>query len=357
MALASHCERVQSMNPQPAGDNPESSSQTGGGVGRRLEAARQTRGLDLERIAALLHLKPALVERLEQERYGDLPGPVFIAGYIRNYARHVGLDPEPLVAAYQASDANKAPDRRWSEGSAEHNPGGGSGLLVRLVSIALVVGLAYLFIQWWQGRAPMGPDLIGEGSSAPDPLPAGGREAQTSLKPESATVAPASPHLVPGSVAPPAAPRATITPPPMDALGGPEAVSPQGLAAVTPVVTPRPTQGTSPGAEDAPLAGTPAASTAAADVGTQSPAAADRGVVLEFRGPCWVDIRDAAKTFSLKGEMAKGDRRVLGGTPPYDLKLGNAAAVAITVNGVAFDIGRVARTNSPRFKLDPAKPQ
>ncbi len=141
VAQASHSERVQSMNPQSSSDNPESSSQTVGGVGRRLGAARQARGLDLGRIAALLHLKPALVESLEQERYGDLPEPVFIAGYIRNYARHVGLDPEPLVAAYQASEAHNEPDRRWSEGSVEHNSGGGGGLLVRLVSIVLVAGL------------------------------------------------------------------------------------------------------------------------------------------------------------------------------------------------------------------------
>jgi cytoskeleton protein RodZ len=143
----------------------------------------------------------------------------------------------------------------------------------------------------------------------------------------------------------------------MGALGGPEAVSPQGLAAATPVVTPTPDQGASLGPEDALSAQTPPAPAAAAEVGTQSLAAAGPGVVLEFRGPCWVDIRDAAKTFSLKGEMAKGDRRVLGGTPPYELKLGNAAAVSITVNGVPFDISRVARTNSPRFKLDPTIPQ
>jgi cytoskeleton protein RodZ len=353
MAQASHPERVPSMNPQPASDNPESSSQTVGGVGRRLGAARQARGLDLERIATLLHINPDLVESLEQERYGDLPQPVFVAGYIRNYARHVGLDPEPLVAVYQASEAHREPDRRWSEGSAEHSSGGGGGLLVRFVSIALVVGLAYLFIQWWQGRAPIGPDPIAEGGSPPDPLPAGGRGVQVSRKPESVTVAPAAPH----PVQPPAAPDAPFTPPPMGVLGGSEAAWPEGLATATPVVTPKPAQGVSLGPDDPLPAETPAAPAAAADTGTTSQPAADGVVVLEFRGPCWVDIRDAAKTFSLKGEMAKGDRRVLGGAPPYELKLGNAAAVAITVNGVPFDISRVARTNSPRFKLDPTKPQ
>ena len=172
-------------------------------------------------------------------------GPVFIAGYIRNYARHVGLDPEPLVAAYRASEANKEPDRRWSEGSAEHTPRRRCGLLVRLVSIAVVAGLAYLFIQWWQGRAPMGPDLIAEGSSVPDPLPAGGSGGAGQPQ---ARVLHGCAGLAPSGPVPPAAPKSPITPPPAGALGGPEAVSAQGLWPRRPL-WPRhqPTQGASPG--------------------------------------------------------------------------------------------------------------
>jgi cytoskeleton protein RodZ len=77
-------------------------------------------------------------------------------------------------------------------------------------------------------------------------------------------------------------------------------------------------------------------------------------VVLEFRGPSWIDVRDSAKSFSLMGEMAKGDRRVLGGTPPYSLILGNASSVTVTVNGAPFDLTRVAKGNVARFKLNPA---
>ena len=97
------------MNPQAANDDPETSSvASGDGVGRRLRAAREAQGLGTDRIASLLHLSPSLVESLEQDRYADLPGAVFISGYIRNYARHVGLDPEPLVAAYRAADGSAA---------------------------------------------------------------------------------------------------------------------------------------------------------------------------------------------------------------------------------------------------------
>jgi cytoskeleton protein RodZ len=67
-----------------------------------------------------------------------------------------------------------------------------------------------------------------------------------------------------------------------------------------------------------------------------------------------VDVRDATKSFSLTGEMGKGDRRVLGGTPPYSLTLGNATVVAITVKGAPFDLTRVTKGSVARFKLDPA---
>jgi cytoskeleton protein RodZ len=346
------------MNPQPASDQQDSSSgQTAHGVGRRLGAARQACGLDLARIATLLHLKPDQIESLEQERYSDLPGAVFIAGYIRNYARHVGLDPEPLVAAYRATEGQREPDRRWSESSAAGRPGRGGALMVRLVSVVVVAGLAYFFVQWWQGRGPIGPDLSVETGVVPESLPQGPArvsQVQASVQPK---VARAGAEPVP----PPAVSQDVPATPgdgPGQGAGTEVAQKPAAVAAI-PVAPSRSVQGGGTSSSDSP-GGTPAADSVAPRAADAAPTDAgqvpgDQGVVLEFRGPCWVDIRDAAKTFSLKGEMAKGDRRVLGGSPPYDLKLGNAAAVSITVNGAPFDLSRVARTNSPRFKLDPAK--
>ena len=75
---------------------------------------------------------------------------------------------------------------------------------------------------------------------------------------------------------------------------------------------------------------------------------------MSFSGPCWVDIRDSGGGFKLFGEMGKGDRRVLGGTPPYSLILGNTAAVSITVGGEPYDLDGIARGNVARFTLDPA---
>ena len=81
--------------------------------------------------------------------------------------------------------------------------------------------------------------------------------------------------------------------------------------------------------------------------------AAAKEVVITFEAACWVDVRDSERKFKLFGEMPKGTRKVLGGEPPYDIVLGNAAMVRVSVAGEAYDIGQHARGNVARFRLDP----
>jgi cytoskeleton protein RodZ len=76
-------------------------------------------------------------------------------------------------------------------------------------------------------------------------------------------------------------------------------------------------------------------------------------VVFEFLGPCWVDIRDSTRKFKLFGEMNKGKRKVLEGTPPYSVILGNSAMVRVTVNGQPFDVDSLSHGSVARFTLDP----
>ena len=344
------------MNPQPLDDHQDNSHvELGEGIGRRLRAARIDRGLDLEHIAAQLHLKPSLVDALEAGRYDALPGPVFVAGYIRNYARQVGLDPEPLGTAYLSSAKQTEPDRLRSQARAPRRDG--SGVLMRLMTVVLVAGLAYLFVQWWQNRAPTVPELAGE---PPTMLNPGGPDATG--------------HRAAPAVNQPSAPRAESAALPGGAARGHGAAQPpladRATVAATTADTPMSTTAAAPFPEDSSTDSVPAQDAdslpaADASVATVEPEVAatdgpgqeiaDEGdVVLEFRGPCWVDVRDSARSFSLTGEMSKGDRRILGGTPPYSLILGNASAVTVTVKGAPFDLTRVAKGNVARFKLDPA---
>ena len=65
--------------------------------GERLAAAREGRGMTVAEIAQQLKLSPWQVEALEAGNYGRLPSPVFVRGFIRNYARLVKLDPAELL--------------------------------------------------------------------------------------------------------------------------------------------------------------------------------------------------------------------------------------------------------------------
>jgi cytoskeleton protein RodZ len=69
-------------------------------LGERLKRAREEKGLSLKEAAERLSLKVRVLEALEACRFEDLPEPALTRGYLRRYARLLGLDPEPLLALY-----------------------------------------------------------------------------------------------------------------------------------------------------------------------------------------------------------------------------------------------------------------
>jgi cytoskeleton protein RodZ len=322
------------MNAQPPDDHCDrSSAEPAAGVGPRLRAARLEQGIDLKHVAAELHIGPGLVEALEAGRYEELSAPVFVSGYIRGYARLVGLDPFPLLTAYRSEQGATEAMHPWQQVAAIRQDDNGRRPLVRLMTVAVVLGLGLLFFQWWQNRAPLVSDPIGEPvASALAVEPAGpglggfDRLPDNSAPAAGETPEAADPAPLPDSAAEPGTRGHLIA-----------AAAADARADAVPVAVSTSDQ-----------------SSAARQTATETAAAMDSGdVVLEFRGPCWVDVRDADKSFALTGEMGNGDRRVLGGTPPYSLILGNAAAVTVTVKGARIDLTRLAKGNVARFKLDP----
>lgn len=66
--------------------------------GRALGAAREARGLTIVQVAESLRFAPRQIQALENDDYAALPGATVVRGMVRNYARVVGLDAEPLMA-------------------------------------------------------------------------------------------------------------------------------------------------------------------------------------------------------------------------------------------------------------------
>ena len=114
-------------------------------AGARLSQARQAQNLATADVARRLKLSVWQVEALEGDRHHELPGPIFVRGFIRNYARLLKLDADELVRSVAGSLPSSAlrpetprsrdipfPDasnRRWLL------PGAGVAVVVVLLSV------------------------------------------------------------------------------------------------------------------------------------------------------------------------------------------------------------------------------
>lgn len=368
--------------------------------GARLRQTRQGKKLNLDYVASALHLSRPVVEAIEHDDYDRLPSAVFVAGYIRSYARLLGLDPEPLNQSFRRLHPGAEPPPRQVGRlqPGEEAPEGGNWLLYLVILAVLLVlgGGVYL---WWT-QHPLLANLLAEKTAPPSApttptSPANSDREDGDAQPlergaalERAVSDEDTPQVTSSDVASPpqasddllstAQEDATNATPP-DALDTTDALASERAATETaldsapppasdsrPLPTPPPPDRTlaadTPSLEQAPDAAAAAPTEAnTADEPAETPAdeteaastASTETVELEFTGPCWVDIRDATGEVLLFGEMSRGDRESLDGEPPYSLVLGNASAVEIRISGEPYDLRTHARGNVARFELDP----
>jgi cytoskeleton protein RodZ len=300
--------------------------------GQRLRAQRQSRGVEIERIAAQLHLRKDVVEALEQDRYETLPAPVYVAGYLRNYARLIGLDPILIVNAYHA--ALPLTDVRMTSATSSPRPRRDDlppKLLKRLIMLLMTGAVIGLLVLGWQNRSEFSSGIF---HSVLGEQPPAAEEDQTLAD------APTTLDIN--------APEQTQEP---VAIGQPMSMAvelsddePMNLAS---------------SALPSALASAPAASAVnRSPTGkTDEESTTDAEVVLEFTGSSWISVMGANGNVVLNGEMREGDHHVLKGQPPYKFVIGNATATRMSVGGQPFDVVAHSHGNVARFSFDPANPQ
>lgn len=117
------------------------------GPDARLRAARETQGISVDDVAHDLHLDREVIVALESADYGVLGAPVFIRGYLRSYARLMGLPEEDIVAGFVVDEPQPEEFRTLSAQSVV-KPGASLANFVLWVLLAIVIlaGLAYLMI-------------------------------------------------------------------------------------------------------------------------------------------------------------------------------------------------------------------
>jgi transcriptional regulator with XRE-family HTH domain len=80
---------------------------TGGAFGELLRRAREARGLALDAVADATRIAPRHLEALERSDLDALPAGPFGKGYVRSYAKLLGIDPEPILEDYRVRERQR----------------------------------------------------------------------------------------------------------------------------------------------------------------------------------------------------------------------------------------------------------
>ncbi|NOT49077.1 MAG: helix-turn-helix domain-containing protein [Acidobacteria bacterium] len=69
-------------------------------LGQKLRAAREQRGISISEVAEQTRISPLYLEAIDADNYKTLPGGIFNKGFIRSYAKYVGIDEQEALQEY-----------------------------------------------------------------------------------------------------------------------------------------------------------------------------------------------------------------------------------------------------------------
>ena len=72
-------------------------------VGTTLRRAREQKRMGIAEVSRVTRIPQATLESIEHDHFDDLPGEVFVRGFLKSYAQTIGLVPDEIVARYTAS--------------------------------------------------------------------------------------------------------------------------------------------------------------------------------------------------------------------------------------------------------------
>jgi cytoskeletal protein RodZ len=113
---------------------------TGVPIGEALRQAREFLGLDLEDIAQATHVRAAFIDALERLDLEALPARAFAAGYVKAYARALGLAPDAVVERFKRESPDEDPELHAPFGAQLRRGARAGGLIA--TAVAVIIGLA-----------------------------------------------------------------------------------------------------------------------------------------------------------------------------------------------------------------------
>lgn len=260
-------------------------------AGAMLRAARQAQGLHIAALAASIKVGQRKLEALEADRYDELPDMTFTRALAKTVCRSLKIDSAPVLALLpEVGDRGLDRVHMGINRSFRDRPAGRD-----LRELALRPTL-------WL------PLLVVLAAAALMLSP------QDWLSPVGAGVEPAASAPLAAASVPAALPEA-----PASAVAPAVAVAPATIAAPA-------------------AASEPAASVASA-------------LELRVSAESWIEVLDSGGAALLQRTLHAGEFVGLDGTPPFRIKIGNAAATRLVYRGEPVDLAAATRDNVARLEL------
>jgi cytoskeleton protein RodZ len=263
------------------------------GIGAELREAREAQGLAVDDVAQQLKFAPRQIESLENEQFDRLPGPTIARGMVRNYARLLKLDPEPLIAR-MAPRVESAPDpaliaARFRQPVPFSDTGKRSTLIYAALSVGILLLVAVVVYEWQTEKAM--PEFVAPvQQQRPEPTVG----AQTAAATQgSATV---------------------VEPPPAPAVIEEKKAEPVAAA-------------------ERPLA------------------PGVHRIILRFEQEAWLEVKDGAGRMLVSSLNPAGTERIVRGRPPFEIVIGNASYVRLVHNDKPVDLRPYIRVEVARLTL------
>lgn len=247
-------------------------------LGEELRRLREDRGLSLREVSDATHIGSRFLQAIESDNYTILPGGIFNRGFVRSYARYVGLDEEQALVLYnqqleaQGGETPRSAAPSWDGIDEEVSSPWGSIALIVIILLILSAGI-YIAYNWFRG-GDAASQIVG---ATPSPI---------------ATISP-SPELTPSP-------------------------------SLSTVVTDSPT----PTVEVSPASASPSASASPAP-----PLTGNLQVKIQIgENPCWLKVKSDANP-PAEGTLNPGDVREFAASEKLIMSFGNAVGITATLNG------------------------
>ncbi len=298
----------------------QKTAKIGVSIGALLANARTAMALSQADVAEQINLPKRIVQAIETDDYDNLPEPTYIRGYLRNYARIVGVNDENVVKLYLDQHHCEPVIEVSRKSKQSYDPA------ILWSSVAVFSILVGLVVTWWSdvNQIPeQGAELVRneveihrdntDGSLLDKPLAGGDQDSEIKVPKE---------RLVTG-----AASKSNAS---LSEAG-------QSVASSDGTVTADQQQAM----EEASRNPTLVTSVDGAPV-----------LTVTYVEKSWTEIRDADSNTLMQGLIESGVVRNLSGKPPFEIFLGNSPGVVIEVNGLYFDHSQYSRSNrTARFQV------